>query len=121
MITLTVPKRLRPFFLWDRKLLGLLARVAAQTITIFYREMTGEPRGVPGVVVSVQTFGNAAATYHPHCHCLVTNGVFLPDGTFVSTPLLPPVDIAELFRRLLLGAFVERELISETVAENMLR
>jgi len=26
MITLTVPKRIRPFFLWDRKLLGLLAR-----------------------------------------------------------------------------------------------
>jgi hypothetical protein len=35
MITLTVPKRIRPFFLWDRKLLGLLARCAAETIKIF--------------------------------------------------------------------------------------
>jgi hypothetical protein len=55
MITLTVPKRIRPFFLWDRKLLGLLARCAAETIKTFYREMTGEPDGVPGLVVSVQT------------------------------------------------------------------
>jgi hypothetical protein len=120
MITLTVPKRLRPFFLWDRKLLGLLARCAAETIRCFYQEMTGESCGVPGIVVSVQTFGNAAATYHPHCHCLCTNGVFLPDGSFVASSFLPPVDIAELFRRVILRAFVERELISESVAENML-
>jgi hypothetical protein len=40
MITLTVPKRIRPFFLWDRKLLGLLARCAAERILTFYREMT---------------------------------------------------------------------------------
>jgi hypothetical protein len=120
MITLTVPKRLRPFFLWDRKLLGLLARAAAETIKIFYREMTGEPHGVPGIVVSIQTFGNRACNFHPHCHCLVSDGAFLPDGTFVSSSFLPPVDIAELFRRLLLREFVKRELLSEEVAENML-
>jgi hypothetical protein len=45
---------------------------------------------------------------------------FLPDGTFVSSSFLPPVDIAELFRRIVLRAFVEKELISESVAENML-
>jgi len=48
-------KRIRPYFLWDRKLLGLQARCAAQTIRLFYREMTGEADGVPGMVVSVQT------------------------------------------------------------------
>ena len=36
MITLTVPKRIRPFFLWDRKLLGLLARCSAETIKYLY-------------------------------------------------------------------------------------
>jgi hypothetical protein len=67
MITLTLPKRLRPFFLWDRRLLGLLARAAALTIKIFSRELTGEPTGVPGIVVSIQTFGNRAANPHPLC------------------------------------------------------
>jgi hypothetical protein len=120
MITLTMPKRLRPFFLWDRRLLGLLARCAAETIKVFYREMTGEPEGMPGIVVSIQTFGNRASNYNPHLHCISTNGILLPDGTFISTPFFPPVDIAELFRRLLLRAFLERELITESVAENML-
>ena len=120
MITLTVPKRIRPFFLWDRKLLGLLARCAAETIKTFYREMTGEPDGVPGLVVSVQTFGNRAANYHPHIHCLATDGVFLTNGAFIRSSFLPPVDIAELFRREVLGVFLERELITESVAENML-
>jgi len=120
MITLTVPKRIRPFFLWDRKLLGLLARCAAETIRTFYRHMTGEPDGVPGMVISVQTFGNRAGNYNPHCHCLITDGVYLPDGPFVRSSFIPPVDIAELFRREVLRVFVERELITESVARNML-
>jgi hypothetical protein len=120
MITLTVPKRIRPFFLWDRKLLGLLARCAAETIKTFYREMTGEAEGVPGMVVSVQTFGNRAGNFNPHLHCLVSDGVFLPDSSFVRSSFLPPVDIVELFRREVLRAFLDRELITESVAENML-
>jgi hypothetical protein len=46
--------------------------------------------------------------------------VHLPDGTFVRSSFLPPVDIAELFRREVLRTFLERELITESVAENML-
>jgi hypothetical protein len=120
MFTLTIPKRLRPFFLWDRKLLGLLARTGAETLKVFYRKITGEARGVPGIVVCIQTFGNRAANAHVHLHCLVTDGVFLPDGSFVSASFLPPVDIEELFRRLLVREFVRRKLISEEAAENML-
>jgi hypothetical protein len=120
MFTLTVPKRIRPFFLWDRKLLALLARSASETIKRFYQEMTGQPDAVPGIVLSVQTFGNRAANYHPHIHCLVTDGAFLPDDSFVSASFLPPVDISELFRRTVLKAFVERNLISQVQAENML-
>jgi hypothetical protein len=55
MFTLTVPKRIRPFFLWERKLLGLLARCAAETIRTFYRHMLQEPGGTPGIVTSIQT------------------------------------------------------------------
>jgi hypothetical protein len=59
MITLTVPKRIRPFFLRDRNLLGLLARCAAETIELFYREMTGEPEGTPGMVVLLQSISSS--------------------------------------------------------------
>ena len=120
MITLTVPKRIRPYFLWDRKLLGLVARCAARTIRLFYREMTGEAEGTPGMVITIQTFGNRAGNFNPHCHCLITDGAYLPDGSFVRSSFLPPVDMAELFRREVLCAFLERGLITESVAQNML-
>jgi hypothetical protein len=105
---------------FNRPLTALLARCASETIKRFYREMTGHPDAVPGIVLSIQTFGNRAANYHPHVHCLVTDGVFHPDGSFVSASFLPPVDISELFRRIVLNAFVERNLISQAQAENML-
>jgi len=113
-------KRIRPFFLRDRKLLGLLARCGARTIKTFYRAMTGESEGNPGMVVSVQTFGNRAGNFNPHLHCLVSDGVFLSDGTFVRSSFLPPVDIAELFRRSVLGAFAREGLLPESVVCNML-
>ena len=120
MITLTVPKRIRPFFLWDRKLLGTLARCAAGTIRSFYRQVLQEPDGDPGIVTSIQTFGNRAANYHPHIHCLAADGLFLSDGAFRYTPFISPVDISELFRRVVLEAFVKEELITQDVAHNML-
>ena len=104
----------------NRKLLGLLARCSAETTKYFYREMTGGTEGVPGMVVSVQTFGNRAGNYNPHCHCLVTNRVFLSDGAFVRSSFIPPVDIAELFRRGVLCAFAREKLLTESAVENML-
>ena len=53
-------------------------------------------------------------------HGVVMDGVFLSDGKFVSSSFLPPVDVAELFRRSLLDTFVDEELITESVACNML-
>jgi hypothetical protein len=120
MFTLTVPKRIRPFFLWERKLLGLLARCATESIKQFYRLILNEPRGTLGIVTSIQTFGNQAANYNPHIHCLVADGLFLSDGSFRSTSLILPLDIAELFRRTVLEAFVEQGLLPEEVALNML-
>ena len=41
-VVLTVPKRLRPYFLYHRFLLGDLSRVAARTVTAFIRATLGE-------------------------------------------------------------------------------
>jgi hypothetical protein len=43
--------------------------------------MTGESDGRPGQVILVRTFRNRAANCNPHLHCLVSDGVFLSDGT----------------------------------------
>ena len=78
------------------------------------------PDGDPGIVTCIQTFGNQAANYQPHIHCLAADVLFLSDGGFLSTPLISPVDVTELFRRVVIKAFVKEELITQDVAQNML-
>ncbi len=88
-VVLAVPKRLRPYLLYHRPLLGDLSRVAARTITAFIRTSVGEPGLSVGIVASIQTHGSLA-NWHPHLHLLVTDGGFRADGTFVPLPLLRP-------------------------------
>lgn len=74
----TIPRRLRIYFRFDRRLLGELCRAAAHTVITVYRTASGRPDGVPGMVGAIQTFGQLIHA-HPHIHALVTEGVFLPD------------------------------------------
>jgi hypothetical protein len=60
----TLPKRLRLFFLYDRRLLGALSRCAWSTVRDVYRAGLRDRRAVPGMVVSIQTYGDLA-NWHP--------------------------------------------------------
>jgi hypothetical protein len=118
-VVLTVPKRLRPYFLYDRTLLGELARVAARTVTAFWRATIGEQDLSVGIVASIQTHGSLA-NWHPHLHLLVTDSGFRPDGTFVHLPLHDVATLTEAFRRAVLKMFVQRELMEVETAQGML-
>jgi hypothetical protein len=83
----TIPKRLRIYFRLERRLLGDLCRAAARTVITVYRAASGRPDAVPGMIGAIQTFGQFIH-FHPHIHALVSEGVFLPDGTFVPLPKL---------------------------------
>jgi hypothetical protein len=115
----TVPKRLRPFFLHDRKLLGVLARLAYRTLRDFMRTTLREPDVVPGVVASIQTFGTVL-NWHPHLHFLVTDGAFRLDGTLLHLDFHDIEVLTEAFRRAVLREFVRRELLDPGVAQSML-
>jgi hypothetical protein len=43
------------------------------------------PDAVPGMIATVQTFGDLAH-WHPHVHTIVTDGLFAEDGTFLPLP-----------------------------------
>ena len=118
-VVLAVPKRLRPYFLYRRNLLGDLARVAARTVTAFIRATTGERALSVGIVASIQTHGSLA-NWHPHLHLLVTDGGFRPDGTFVPLPLHDVATLTEAFGRAVLKLFVTRELLDRDTAASML-
>jgi hypothetical protein len=118
-VVLTIPKRLRAYCLYRRRLLGEIARVAARTVTAAIRTLTGERDLAMGIVACLQTHGSRA-NWHPHLHLLVTGGGFRPDGTFVSWPVHDTARLTEAFRRAVLRLFVRLELFDEDQAAGML-
>jgi len=122
-VVLTIPKRLRPYCLYRRALLGDLARLAARIVTAGVRATTGEPDLRVGIIACLQTHGSLA-NWHPHLHLVVTDGGFRPDGTFVRWPGWPAYDsaaLSEAFRRAVLRLFVRRGFFDEDQAEGMLQ
>jgi len=118
-VVLTIPKRLRAYCLYRRRLLGEIARVAARTLTGAIRTLTGEPDLAIGIVACLQTHGSRA-NWHPHLHLLVTDGGFRPDGTFVSWAAHDTARLTEALRRAVLRLFVRVELFDEDQAAGML-
>jgi hypothetical protein len=81
----TIPKRLRVYFRYDRKLLGKLCRAAYDTVCdVFKLEIDGDC-GIPAMVGAIQTFGDLIHL-HPHIHAVVAEGVFTESGHFVHIP-----------------------------------
>ncbi|WP_434479315.1 IS91 family transposase [Gemmatimonas sp.] len=118
-VVLTIPKRLRAYGLYRRRLLGEIARVAARIVTAAIRTLTGERDLVVGIVACLQTHGSRA-NWHPHLHLLVTDGGFPTDGTFVSWPVHETARVTEAFRRAVLRLFLRLALFDEDQAAGML-
>ena len=58
--------------------------------------------------------------WNPHQQYLVVEEGFDEDGTFISVPLSGLQQMTEVFRRLLIWLLVEKELLSEEFARNLL-
>ncbi len=81
------------------------------------------PHEVRGYLTSIQTFGSFAANFNPHCHCLVTEGAFTPQGDFLALPTSVTHilgDIEERFRKLLLKRLHQAERLSEAFMNKLL-
>ena len=83
----TIPKRLRIYFRFDRQLLGELCRAAWQVVRQVYAAASDHPEAAPRMIGAIQTFGDLVH-FHPHIHALVSEGIFIPESTFVSLPKL---------------------------------
>ena len=117
-VVLTIPKTLRVFFKYRRRLLGELSRAAVKTLMVYLEALAGEPL-VPGIIVAVQTFGDRI-NFHPHLHLLVTEGGIDRAGIFHRLPHLDDARLAEIFAREVLRLLVDRGLLSPEWAERIL-
>jgi hypothetical protein len=81
-LVFTIPKIIRPAFLFDRRLYGDLSRaiyqVLRQHLDLRFPQLD---RPVPALVVSPQSFGQLL-NLHPHGHALASCGVFDRTGAF---------------------------------------
>jgi hypothetical protein len=101
----SLPKILRRYFLYDRKLLADLNRCAWESLKV--QEAVGtpcrkvSPDPIPGAAIAVQTFGDFLG-FNPHCHILVTDGCFY--GKRGMFRVAPPLELKKLEAIFLLAA-----------------
>jgi ribosomal protein S27E len=117
-VVFTIPKRLRVFFKFDRRLLGSLCRSALRALSRYFEIVTGSALR-PGVIAILQTFGDRI-NLHVHLHFLVTEGGTDEAGVFHKIPQIDDSRLAELFGREVLRLLVGRTLLSPEWAERIL-
>ncbi|MGB9005973.1 MAG: transposase [Candidatus Aminicenantales bacterium] len=117
-VVFTIPKIVRVFFKFKRRLLGDLCRSALRALTRYFELLT-ETTITPGVVAPIQTFGDRI-NFHSHLHFLVTEGGVDEAGVFHKTPRLNDSRLAEIFAREVLAFLVGRELLSPEWADRLL-
>ena len=103
----TIPKRVRVFFKYDRKLNTILLRAAwgslSQVLGIDAREIAA--------IFTVQTAGDAL-NFHPHLHGLLADG-FWKDCVFTRFEVVDLKAIEEAFANRVLAQLHKRELITD--------
>ena len=113
-----MPKALRLYFRHDQRLFAEVSRLIYSIIAEFYAEAAGRSL-LTGVIIAHQTFGDQLR-WNPHYHCLVLEGGFDEQGTFVSVPFSGLQAMTEVFRRRVIWLLVEKELLSAEFAQNLL-
>jgi len=93
----SIPKILRRYFMFDRKLLSELSRCVWETLKVAMQEAVPERDPIPGAVIAIQSFGDFLG-FNPHAHVLCTDGCFYGKGIFRVAQRLRPEALEEIFR-----------------------
>ena len=103
-------------FKYHRTLLGKLCLCAWETIKEFFAACLPEVT-VPDAVISIQTWGNMGAKFHPHLHDLVSKGAFDAHGVFYPLPWIDTQKMALLFREKVFTMHIQEGKITVDLAE----
>ena len=111
-VVLSIPKILRRYFLYDRRLLSDLSRCGWEALKVFYTTGVSDEKVVPGAVVATQTFGDFLG-FHPHLHILVSDGCFHKNGMFSVSPAVDTKSIEKIFRHKVLKMLLSKGRITQ--------
>jgi len=112
----SVPKRVRPYFKFNRKLLGLLYSAACNA----WRDLMAAeyPNGTPAAVLALHSAGTCLP-FHPHIHGLLLAGVIEPNERFVPVAI-DKDKLQERFARNVLQALLNKQLLSPEDVDSIL-
>ncbi len=116
---LSIPKRLRIYFLFNRKLLAKLSRCAWRVLSVYLKQTVPFADAMPGAAIAVHTFGDFQQ-FNPHLHIIATDGCFYDNGAFTVCPSPSAKDREDLFRHEVFKMLKAEGKISDAVIENML-
>ena len=117
-VVFTIPRMLRIFLKYNRRLLGSLCHCALRSLARYF-EIMAESDVMPGVIAAVQTFGDRI-NLHPHLHFLVTEGGVDQAGVFHKIPRIDDLRLTELFACEVLGFLTQQGLLSPEWSERIL-
>jgi len=117
-----IPKILRKNFMWHRECLNDLSRIAWSCVKDFMQE-TLKSEGIPGAIQRIETFGQFPESHNPHCHVIVTDGLFEKNGTFRKMPRYnegASIYLKSLWEKKVAGYCIEKGFITKEMISKIL-
>jgi hypothetical protein len=108
-IVFGISKMIRRCFLYKRSLLAGLSRAAYESLKEY---MAGAGESASGCVCSIQTFGDFLA-FNPHCHIIISDGVFEANGGFSVNLFYDTHTLEQLFQHKVLKLLLDEGAIGE--------
>jgi hypothetical protein len=115
----SIPKRLRIYFMMDRRLLSKLSQCAWKVLSRCLKQTVPYEDAVAGAVIAVQSFGDFLG-FNSHLHVMATDGCFYGNSSFKACPTPNPKDLEDLFRYEVFKMLKFEGKINGVVIENMI-
>jgi Putative transposase len=117
--TFSLPKILRRYFLYDRRLLRELSPCVWESLKAFLGVVIPDVDATPGSVIAIQTFGDFL-NFNPHCHVLCTDGSFFESRAFKVAHAWDSEGLEKLFQHKVLAMLRRKDKITEEMVELIL-
>ena len=118
----TIPKRLRPYFMHNRKLLAKLSLCAWEVLSDYLKTSVSasvnDDNIKPAAAIAVQTFGELL-NFNSHLHVIAADGCFNENGDFLLGISPNADDLTEPFVNAVLKMLKKEKLINLAVINNM--
>ena len=115
----SIPKRLRIYFMIDRRLLTKLSQCAWKVLSRYLKQTVPYADAVAGAVIAVQSIGDFLE-FNSHLHVIATDGCFYGDGSFKACPTPNPKNLEDLFHYEVFKMLKSEGKINDVVIENMI-